>query len=435
MLIIAAVLAVALLKLLGPTPVTAVHPQRAPLVAEVFGTGTLEAKVVVSFSAKMVDKVGEVLVDQGDTVTEGQVLARLEATDYEHSVRVADAGVGQAQAELAKARLDIARQREMLRSAIISHSEFDSSEAAYRVAEAKLKNAEAQLGFARARLADTVIYSPVSGLVMTRNLEVGGTVVPGAPIFRIADTHQLWITAMVDELVAGTLRVGQPARVTFRAHPGKSFPGRLARLAEEADRVTEEREADVTVEQLPPDWFIGAKADVYIETDRPNSAARTIAGPITYRMVHLRVGERPCALCAGSNRGVNPEYEAENVGSTNADSMRAFHQPVEGISRRRPRSRITRTLPYWLRLLGHQQTEKLPLHGCAPARLHARVWAMLSSLPSRAGKGRGSPRPAGACDGGTWNSTSTEPQHPMRQKTTSRGPSRRERTARPGRSP
>jgi HlyD family secretion protein len=272
MFLIAAVLAVALLELLGPTPVTAIHPQRAPLVAEVFGTGTLEAKVVVSFSAKMVDKVVEVLVDQGDRVTEGQVLACLEATDYEHSVRVSEAGVGQAQAELAKARLDITRQREMLRSAIISHSEFDSSEAAYRVAEAKLKNAGAQLGFARARLADTVIYSPLSGLVMTRNLEVGDTVVPGAPIFRIADTHQLWITAMVDELVAGKLRIGQPARGTFRAHPGKSFPGRLTRLAEEADRVTEEREADVTVEQLPPDWFIGAKADVYIETDRKAEA-------------------------------------------------------------------------------------------------------------------------------------------------------------------
>ncbi len=266
--LIVAGLAFALLKLLGPVPVVAVHPQRGPLVAEVFGTGTLEAKVVVSFSAKMIDKVVEVLVDQGDTVADGQVLARLEATDYEHSVQVAEAGVGQSQAELAKARLDIARKRELLQTASISQAEFDTYEAAYRVGEAKLKNAEAQLGFARARLADTVIYSPVAGLVMTRNLEVGDTVVPGTPIFRIADTRVLWITAMVDERVAGGLRVGQPARVTFRTRPGQSFPGRPARLAEEADRVTEEREADVTVEQLPPDWFVGAKADVYIETAR-----------------------------------------------------------------------------------------------------------------------------------------------------------------------
>jgi len=94
--LIVAGLACALPQLLRPVPAMAVHPHRGPLVAEAFGTGTLEAKVVVSFSAKMVDKVVEVLVDQGDTVTEGQVLARLEATDDQHSVQVAEAGAGQA---------------------------------------------------------------------------------------------------------------------------------------------------------------------------------------------------------------------------------------------------------------------------------------------------------------------------------------------------
>ena len=268
----AAILAVVVLKLLGPTPVPVMHPQRGPLVVEVFGTGTLEAKATVSFSAKMVDKVVAVLVDQGDTVVEGQVLARLEAADYDHAVRVAEASVEQAQAELTKARLDNARQSELHRTGIVSKAEFDSYEAAYRVAEAKLKNTEAQLGFAQARLADTVIHSPVAGLVLTRNLEIGDTVVPGAPIFRIADSRQFWITAMVDERVAGELTVGQPALVRFRGHPDQSFPGRLARLGSEADRVTEERGADVTVERLPPEWFIGAKANVYIETARATDA-------------------------------------------------------------------------------------------------------------------------------------------------------------------
>jgi HlyD family secretion protein len=284
---LAAIVAVVLLELLGPVRVTAIQPQRGPLVAEVFGTGTLEAKVTVSFSAKMIDKVVEVLADQGDTVTDGQVLARLEATDYEHSVRVAEAGVGQAQAELVKARLDIARERDLRQTGVVSKAEFDTYESTYRVADAKLKNAEAQLGFARARLADTVIRSPLSGLVMTRNLEVGDTVVPGTPIFRIADTRQLWVTAMVDERVAGNLRVGQPARVTFRSHPGESFPGRLARLAQEADRITEEQEADVALEQLPPGWFVGAKADVYIETAREADALQVPKDAVAPR------GEQP----------------------------------------------------------------------------------------------------------------------------------------------
>jgi RND family efflux transporter MFP subunit len=274
-------------KLMSPTPVTAVQPQRGELREEVFGTGTLEAKVVVAISAKITGKVVAVLVDQGDTVTNGQVVARLEAKDYEDAVHAAEAALGQAQAELAKAQLDLKRDRDLVQSQAIPQSDFDATETAYRVAEARVKNAEALLGFARARLADTQIISPVAGLMITRNLEVGSTVVPGAPIFRVADTKLLWVQAMVDEREAGKLRVGQAARITFRAAHGESFPGRLVRLAREADRVTEEREGDVVVDQLPRDWFIGAKANVYIETARQADALQIPKSAI------VRRGEQP----------------------------------------------------------------------------------------------------------------------------------------------
>lgn len=280
-----AVMAVAVAgwKLSAPVEVQTVRPQRGVLVAEAFGTGTLEAKVVVALSAKITGKVVEVLVDQGDTVTNGQIVARLEATDYENSRRVADAALRQAQAQLVKAQLDLQRSRDLLQGRITAQADFDAAETSYQVAEATVKSAEANLGFAKARLADTVIYSPVAGLVLVRSLEGGDTVVPGAPIFRIADTQPLWITAMVDEREAGRLRPSQPARITFRADHSRSFPGRLARLAREADRVTEEREADVVVDQLPPDWFIGAKADVFVETARQADALQIPASAIVRR--------------------------------------------------------------------------------------------------------------------------------------------------------
>ena len=68
-----------------------------------------------------------------------------------------------------------------------------------------MSKAETGLGFARARLTDTQIVSPIRGLVVTRNLEVGSTVVPGTPIFRVADTSLVWVQAMVDEREAGGL--------------------------------------------------------------------------------------------------------------------------------------------------------------------------------------------------------------------------------------
>ena len=270
-------------RLSAPVKVRLIHPKRSELVQEVFGTGTLEAKVVVALSAKITGKVTEVLVDQGDTVASGQVVARLEATDYENSVRVAEAALGQARAEWEKSGRDVARNRELLRKNFISESDFDALVTGSQVAEAKVKGAEADLGFARARLADTTLYSPVEGLVMVRGLEVGDTVVPGTPIFRIADTQKLWVAAMVDEQQAGLLRPGQPARIAFRARGGEWFPGRLDRLAREADRVTEEREADVTVDRLPPEWFIGAKADAYIETARKGDALQIPGGALVPR--------------------------------------------------------------------------------------------------------------------------------------------------------
>jgi HlyD family secretion protein len=267
----------------APAPVTTVQLQRGELRQEVFGTGTLEAKVSVGLSAKMIGKVAEVLVDQGDTVTAGQTLARLEAKDFDDAVRAAEAVLGQAQAELAKAQVDMKRDSDLVEAKVIPQSDLDATETAYRVCEARAKSAEAQLGIARARLADTQITSPTAGLVITRNLEVGSTVVPGTPIFRVAETRVLWVQAMVDEREAGKLSIGQAARVTFRAAPGQSFPGRVARLEPEADRVTEEREADVTMEHLPPDWFIGAKADVYIETARKADVPQIAVGTIARR--------------------------------------------------------------------------------------------------------------------------------------------------------
>jgi len=263
--------------------VTTVQPHRGELRQEVFGTGTLEAKVVVGLSAKMIGKVSEVLVDQGDTVTNGQALARLEAKDFDDAVRAVEAALGQAQAELTKAQVDLKRDRDLVQENVIPKAEFDATETAHRVCEARVKNAEAQLGIARSRLADTQILSPVVGLVITRNLEVGSTVVPGAPIFRLVETNVLWVQAMIDEREAGKLNIGQSVRITFRAAPGQSFPGRLVRLTPEADRVTEEREINVTVERLPPHWFIGAKADVYIETARKMDVMQIAVGAIIRR--------------------------------------------------------------------------------------------------------------------------------------------------------
>ncbi len=286
-----------------PVLVKTTRPERGEVVDDVFGTGTLESKVVAGVSAKIVGKVVEVRVDQGDAVTTGQTLARLEARDFQDAVRVAGAQRDQARAELTKARADVERNRKLLASDFISRSDFDTFDTARAVAEAKLKNAEAALGIAQAKLADTQIVSPASGLVITRNLEVGSTVVPGAPIFRIAASVP-WVVAQVDERETGALHLGQPARVVFETNPALAQPGHVARLSQEVDRVTEEREVDVVLDRPSAARFLGQRADVYIATARKQRALRVPltalvirgGGPGVFAVVDRRARWRPVQL-------------------------------------------------------------------------------------------------------------------------------------------
>ena len=263
-------------------PVDSVRPRHGAIVSEVFGTGTLESKVVVGVSAKITGKVVDVSVDQGDLVAAGQCLARLESTDFENAVRVAAAQRDEAAVLLAKAKVDTDRQRSLVEQNLIAHATFEQYETANRVAAAHLNTAEASLGVARAKLADTRIVSPAAGQVVTRNLEIGATVVPGAPIFRIA-TSPPWVEANVDERATGALRIGQAVRVLFETNPDHPEPGHVVRLAAEVDRVTEEREVDVALDRLPPAGFLGQRADVYVELARAPNALQVPSTAVVVR--------------------------------------------------------------------------------------------------------------------------------------------------------
>jgi HlyD family secretion protein len=250
-----------------PIPVVTILVERGRIVKEVFGTGTLESKVVINVSSKIVGKVVAVNVDEGDSVSEGQCLAQLESSDFANAVRVSVMQREQAQAQLEKAIVDSTRQQALFAKQLASQADIDLTNTAYRVALANVNAAEASIEVAKAKLADTRIISPLSGLVITRNLELGSTIVPGAAILRISGSRP-WVVTQVDERETGGLRLGQHARITFEANPGKEYSGNVVRLSPEVDRVTEEREVDVGLDSLPQEVFLGARANVFIETNR-----------------------------------------------------------------------------------------------------------------------------------------------------------------------
>jgi len=110
--------------------------------------------------------------------------------------------------------------------------------------------------------------SPYDGLVTRRDRDPGGVVVPGASILQLVATNEIWVSAWVDETAMAGLKAGQSARVVFRSEPAKSYAGEVARLGREADRETREFVVDVRVKELPENWTIGQRAEVFIETGR-----------------------------------------------------------------------------------------------------------------------------------------------------------------------
>lgn len=300
-LIVVALVAVAVYKFkFAPLQVVAHTITRGAIVAEAMGTGTLEARVKTTVSARIQERLAEVLVDQGDKVKAGQLLARLDDAEIKQQVAIAEATLAAAkqtaervradlarsEAVLAQATLDDKRLKGLVKSQAVSQSDADKASEALRVAEADLKRSHAAIGeaegqivvaeksllYRKEQMAFAEIHAPYDGLIIRRDRDPGDMLVPGGSLMQLISLDELWVSAWVDETAMPALATGQPARIVFRSEPGRSYPGKVSRLGREMDRETREFLIDVRASELPANWTIGQRAEVFIETGRQADA-------------------------------------------------------------------------------------------------------------------------------------------------------------------
>ena len=309
--------AVAAVVLLRPTTVTVVRVTARDITPAVHGVGTVEAKIIVPVSSKITDRIVSVEVDQGDSITTGQVVARLDDTQIAAEVRQADANVRTAEAQLRdllagaraeeidslRAQLaaahasgelaahDFVRAQDLATKQIISQQDLDRARQGQDVssnqerdleqklrlmlagartdqveaARSQVRAAEAAMVLARERLADTVIKAPLDGYVVSRELEAGAIVTPGMPIFKVVDPRTAWATIYVDEQDTAGLAVGHQVDVTIRSMPGRHFRGCIARVRRESDRVTEQLAIDITLNERPERLTLGEQVEATIQ--------------------------------------------------------------------------------------------------------------------------------------------------------------------------
>lgn len=306
--LVAATLAGLLLYTVRTSPVPVVSQTIAPgqVVAEVMGTGTLEARIKTTLSPRIQERLAEVLVDQGDAVKSGQLLARLDDGELKRQVEVSEAALASAKATAVRVRVDEVRAQAVdqqarqnhkrildlvtgnlnpqadldkaIEQSSVAEADIKRAHAAITEAESQVLTAEKSLAYQRERLAYTRILSPYDGLIVRRDRDAGGVVVPGSSILQLISTNELWISAWVDETAMANLAPGQAARVVFRSDPTRVFRGEVARLGREVDRETREFIVDVGLKELPMNWSVGQRAEVYVETAR-RTAARVVPKP------------------------------------------------------------------------------------------------------------------------------------------------------------
>jgi len=287
------------LTVLAPLRVTVVAVEKRDLTAQVYGNGTVEAKVMVDVSSKITGRIVALYADQGDHVTRGQLLARLESEDLLQQQQQSEAGVSKSGANLnvekanlqkARANLILAestakRNRSLLDSGVVSKQEAEQNENAFLVAKEDVARSSATieaiqmeqaanragLGYSRSKVADTRIYAPHDGIIITRELEMGATAVPGQAIFTLADPTTIWVKANLDESQLKGVTVGKNAVISLRSSPGEQWSGKVARLGWQSDRVTEELQVDVLFSPPLKTFRLGEQAEVYISTEARKS--------------------------------------------------------------------------------------------------------------------------------------------------------------------
>jgi RND family efflux transporter MFP subunit len=279
----------------------------------VTANGYVVARTRASVSAKIPGRIASLSVDGGSQVRRGEVIARLENSDYAAAVAEADANLASARAQLTEAATERDQSaREAGRVAQIhgEHPELvsaqDSESAMSRAeqaaaragsAQAKVEAAAAALRYAQATLENTYIRAPFTGTVLRKEAEVGEVVAPSVgggltrgAVVTMADLASLEVEVDVNEAYIARVRHGQRARITLDAYQDTSFRGEVRQVVPTADRQRATVQVKVTIVDRDPRILpeMGARVD-FLESDSGKTA--TAAGPPRFRLPASAVRE------------------------------------------------------------------------------------------------------------------------------------------------
>lgn len=277
--------------------------ERGSIESHVSATGTLNAVITVQVGSQVSGTIKELFADFNSVVKEGQVIATLDQKTFIAQRDQAKANLINAQANVEKAKADLFDKKQRLERVtklfnedLIANSEKDSAEAAYNSSVAQLKSSEAQveqhaaaLELTTVNLEYTVIKSPVDGIVISRNVDVGQTVAASfqtPTLFTIAkDLTKMQVNTNVDEADIGAVKVGQDATFTVDAYPEIIFEGKVSQIRNAPIIVQNVVTYDVIIEVANKELKLkpGMTANVSILTFRKDNVLKAPNAALRFR--------------------------------------------------------------------------------------------------------------------------------------------------------
>lgn len=197
--------------------------------------------------SKVLGYVDAIFVERGDRVKKGQIIALVRPSDLPDQLAAARSSIGQIKAQAALARTNYERANKLAPSGVVSQQELQATSAALASAEAAEASAQAQISGLAIRLGETRIMSPLTGYVSARRVDPGALVGPpgGGAIVTVVRMDKLRVFLTLNETDAMGISVGMDAHVELDALPGRSFSGKVLRVAPAFDPLTRTLEAEV----------------------------------------------------------------------------------------------------------------------------------------------------------------------------------------------
>jgi HlyD family secretion protein len=254
----------------------------------VTATGALEAVTTVQVGSQVSGTISSLYADFNDQVKKGQVVAQLDPTFLKAQVAQSQADLEKAKASFDLSNKEYERSLTLFEKNLISESDRDISLTNKELALAQLKSAQAALDRAKTNLDYTTIVSPIDGVVISRNVDVGQTVAASlqAPtLFTIAkDLTQMQIKASIDEADIGKIKEGQKALFTVDAYPEQSFKGTVNQIRLSPEIVQNVVSYDVIIGVSNPDLLLkpGMTANVTVLVDSRENIIKVPSGALHF---------------------------------------------------------------------------------------------------------------------------------------------------------